>query len=153
MTTIESLPTESSVASQTIQLLRSTAAVVDRAIAKALEPHGLTSVQFSVLQVMGDAVEQKLGCSEIGRRLSGQSPDVTRLLDRLESGGLVSRERDHEDRRVVHTRISEKGLELLKIAAPAVRAAEEQALAAVSGSNRELLASLLAAVQRSAPDA
>lgn len=147
----DAVPVEASASSRTIQLLRVAAATVDRAIAKALEPHGLTAVQFAVLQVMGEAQEQKLGCSEIGKRLSGQSPDVTRLLDRLETGGLVSRERDQEDRRVVHTTISEKGLELLALAAPAVRAAEEQALSSISASSREHLAALLNEVQRNAP--
>lgn len=139
--------------SQTIQLLRATAAQVDRAIARALEPHGLTAVQFSVLQIMADAEDQQLGCGELGKRLMGPSPDVTRLLDRLESGGLVSRERDKVDRRVVHTRISDQGRSILAVAAPAVRAAEEQALASLDASQQQRFAELLAEVQQSTPSA
>jgi DNA-binding MarR family transcriptional regulator len=153
ITATDAPPSETAVSLQAIGMLRLATTTIDRAIARALEPHGLTAVQFAVLQVMGEAREQKLGCSEIGRRLSGQSPDVTRLLDRLENGGLVSRKRDHDDRRVVHTTISEKGLELLAVAAPAVRAAEEQALAGLGSADRQQLAALLAVVQRNAPDA
>ena len=40
-------------------------------------------------------------------------PDMTRLLDRLEEAGLVARERQEEDRRMVRSRISSAGLELL----------------------------------------
>ena len=41
-------------------------------------------------------------------------PDLTRLLDRLEGRGLVSRCREAKDRRMVATRITEAGLELLR---------------------------------------
>ena len=41
-------------------------------------------------------------------------PDVTRLLDKLERQGLIVRERDGADRRVVRSRITDKGLALLK---------------------------------------
>jgi DNA-binding MarR family transcriptional regulator len=42
-----------------------------------------------------------------------REPDVTRLLDRLEHRGLVSRRRSATDRRVVEARITDAGLELL----------------------------------------
>lgn len=139
------------VTTRTIHGLRAAAALVDRALARALEPHGLTAAQFAVLEIMGEADDKQLGCGELGRKLAGPSSDVTRLLDRLESGGLVSRERDKADRRVVHTRISEKGRELLKVAAPFVRAAEEQALATFSSADRSQLADAFAQVQQNVP--
>ena len=40
-------------------------------------------------------------------------PDATRLLDRMEEAGLVTRERTEEDRRLVTTRITGKGRELV----------------------------------------
>jgi DNA-binding MarR family transcriptional regulator len=40
-------------------------------------------------------------------------PDITRLLDRLEVRGLVSRERDREDRRVVVVHATKSALRLL----------------------------------------
>lgn len=42
-----------------------------------------------------------------------RDPDITRLLDRLESRGLISRAREENDRRVVKTNITEKGLRIL----------------------------------------
>jgi DNA-binding MarR family transcriptional regulator len=41
-------------------------------------------------------------------------PDITRLLDRLETRALIVRERSTEDRRVVVTRIGKDGVDLLK---------------------------------------
>jgi DNA-binding MarR family transcriptional regulator len=43
-----------------------------------------------------------------------RDPDITRLLDRLERRGLVVRSREGRDRRVIITRISQAGLELLR---------------------------------------
>jgi DNA-binding MarR family transcriptional regulator len=55
-----------------------------------------------------------LACREIGQRMITRDPDLTRLLDRLESRGLVTRGREHKDRRMVLARITPAGLELLK---------------------------------------
>jgi len=41
-------------------------------------------------------------------------PDMTRLLDRMEKQSLIIRERQTDDRRVIKTRITTRGLELLK---------------------------------------
>ena len=40
-------------------------------------------------------------------------PDMTRLLDRMEEAGLVTRSRERDDRRMVLARISTRGRELL----------------------------------------
>ncbi len=127
--------------------LRGATALVDRAVARALEPHGLTAAQYEVLKVMAQAYAESLPCSEVGKRLSGPSSDVTRLLDRLETVSLMARERDASDRRVVHTKITEKGREVLALAEPAVRRAEAQALAGLDDVDREQLTALLASVQ------
>jgi len=41
------------------------------------------------------------------------TPDMTRLLDRMEKSGWVTRERAEEDRRQVSTHITKVGTELL----------------------------------------
>jgi DNA-binding MarR family transcriptional regulator len=43
-----------------------------------------------------------------------RDPDITRLLDRLEARGLVTRGRDRADRRVITTRVTAEGLQVLK---------------------------------------
>ncbi|MCC6243454.1 MAG: MarR family transcriptional regulator [Gemmatimonadaceae bacterium] len=126
-------------------VLQRASALFERALARSLEPHNLTTGQFAVLEVLAQA--DTLGCSEVGKRLAGPSPDVTRLLDRLESVGLVSRERDKEDRRVVYTKITDAGRALLNSAAPDVRASEQRAFLSLSDSEQRELARLLSAVQ------
>ena len=78
-----------------------------------LKAAGLSITQFNVLRILRGTGEQGLTCGEIGARLINKDPDVTRLLDRMEKQELVERARSEQDRRVVLTRISEKGLRVV----------------------------------------
>jgi len=90
-----------------------TSGVLEQKQAHALRAHGLTGTQYNTLRILRGAGERALTCSDIGERLVTPGPDVTRILDRLENRGLVRRQRDEDDRRVVRARITEKGLEVL----------------------------------------
>ena len=90
-----------------------TAAVLGHALAEVLKPFGITATQYNVLRILRGAGEAGLCRSDVRERLVAQVPDVTRILDRMEEGGLVERERDAADRRFVTTRITPAGLELL----------------------------------------
>jgi DNA-binding MarR family transcriptional regulator len=91
-----------------------TAAVLMHRFAESLKVHDITPTQYNVLRILRGAGDQGLCRNEIRDRLVAQVPDVTRLLDRLEQAGLVARERDTADRRLVTTRITRAGLKLLK---------------------------------------
>ena len=78
-----------------------------------LKPAGLTLTQFNILRILRGAGPNSLTCGEISTQLITKDSDVTRLLDRMESLGLVERARSSQDRRVVLTRISDKALALL----------------------------------------
>lgn len=90
-----------------------TSAVLRHALAEALKPFGITGTQLNVLRILRGAGPTGLCRNEIGDRLIAQVPDVTRLLDRMEEAGLVTRTRSTEDRRLVHTQITPDGLTLL----------------------------------------
>jgi DNA-binding MarR family transcriptional regulator len=63
----------------------------------------------------------------VGGRLVTAMPDVTRLLDRMEDMGLIVRQRSTVDRRVVSTRLTKKGLELVgRVDAKVVEIHEKQ---------------------------
>ena len=79
-----------------------------------LKPAGLTGTQFNVLRILRGARPAGLACRSIGDRMVSHDPDMTRLLDRLEKRGLITRERQKDDRRVVKTHITPEGLEILK---------------------------------------
>jgi DNA-binding MarR family transcriptional regulator len=84
-----------------------------------LKSTGLSGAQYNVLRILRGAGSEGLACSEIGCRMISRDPDITRLLDRMESRGLIARARGKEDRRVVKTRITAEGLRVLeKLDAP-----------------------------------
>lgn len=93
-------------------LLR-TADLVRGELEDALAELDVTGQQYNVLRILRGAGPDGHACSEIGARLVTRDPDVTRLLDRLEKRGLVVRSREHADRRVVTTRVTEAGLAVL----------------------------------------
>jgi DNA-binding MarR family transcriptional regulator len=75
---------------------------------------GLTGAQYNVLRILRGAGRDGLACREIGERMISRDPDITRLLDRMEKRGLITRKRQSDDRRVVKTCGTPRGLQLLK---------------------------------------
>src|SRR5947207_13493031 len=107
-----------------LNLLR-TADVLSRGVEEVLKAAGLTATQYNVLRILRgvgavqprpgkDASETALACGEIAQRMITRDPDITRLLDRLEQRGLITRCRGQKDRRVVRSMITQDGLRLLK---------------------------------------
>ena len=96
-----------------LNLLR-TADTLLRDVDELLKPSGLSSTQYNVLRILRGAGPDGLPCGEISERMLTRDPDVTRLLERIENRGFISRERDKTDRRVVRTSITTSALDLLK---------------------------------------
>lgn len=91
-----------------------TSALLEHALAEAMKPFKITQTQYNVLRILRGAGKGGLCRHEIRDRMIAPVPDVTRLLDRLEDRGLVTRERGGVDRRLVTARITDGGLELLQ---------------------------------------
>ena len=109
-----------------LELLRVADSLVQDAEA-ILKPLGLSHTQYNVLRILRGAGPAGLACGGIGERMLTHDPDITRLLDRLDSRGLIKREREQEDRRVVRTRITDAGLRLLEeLDAPVSQLHEKQ---------------------------
>ncbi len=90
-----------------------TANALSQPLTEMLRAHDLTPAQYNVLRILRGAGEAGLNASDIAGRMISRDPDVTRLVDRLEKRGLVERWRCSHDRRVVWTRISAGGRELI----------------------------------------
>jgi MarR family transcriptional regulator, organic hydroperoxide resistance regulator len=101
-----------------LNLVRTTE-LLRREVIELFKPHDLTHAQYNVLRILRGALRESdpqnhaRTCGDIASRLVTFEPDVTRLLDKLERQGLINRERDVADRRVVRSRITDKGLVLL----------------------------------------
>src|SRR5207244_1475565 len=96
-----------------LNLARTFEVVQQRLYNETLKPHQLTPTQYNILRIMRGAGPDGITCSQASERMVNHDPDMTRLLDRLEARKLVERERSREDRRVVITRITREGLELV----------------------------------------
>ncbi|AEA60449.1 MarR family winged helix-turn-helix transcriptional regulator [Burkholderia gladioli] len=71
---------------------------------------GITGTQASMLFML--AVGKCSTAAELAREYAIDASAVTRLLDRVEKRGLLSRVRSHEDRRVVRLELTDEGREL-----------------------------------------
>jgi DNA-binding MarR family transcriptional regulator len=94
-----------------LDLLRTTD-MLSRGLVEILKAEDLSSTQYNVLRILRGAPEG-LPCGEIASRMITRDPDITRLLDRMEKRGLISRCRETKDRRMVMARITPEGLKLL----------------------------------------
>jgi DNA-binding MarR family transcriptional regulator len=103
----------------------------------------LTATQYNVLRILRGAGPRGLACREIGERLISHDPDITRLLDRMEKRGLITRERQKDDRRVVQTRITSQGLGLLKPLDQPIRELHKRQFRHVAATRLKILADIL----------
>lgn len=83
-------------------------------LSEMLKAYGLSPTQYNALRILRGARDEGRACSEIAERMINRDPDITRLVDRLERRGLVARSREGRDRRVITTRITPAGLDLLE---------------------------------------
>jgi DNA-binding MarR family transcriptional regulator len=117
-----------------------------------LKPHGLTGTQYNVLRILRGAEPAGLPCSGIGERMISHDPDMTRLLDRMEKRGLIVRQRQTDDRRVIKTRITPAGLTLLKSLDQPVRELHKRQFHHLPSARLKTLAQLLEEVRARGPE-
>jgi DNA-binding MarR family transcriptional regulator len=115
-----------------------------------LKPAGLSGTQYNVLRILRGAGEGDLACREIGDRLISRDPDITRLLDRMESRGWIARSREVKDRRVVKTRITADGLRILHDLDEPVKNLHRKQLRGLSGKQLRQVLLLLEQVRAQA---
>lgn len=77
------------------------------------KPFKTSSQQYNILRILKGAGEP-LKMQTIKERMVERSPNTTRLMDKLYHKGLIERISCASDRRVVHIKITAKGLNLLE---------------------------------------
>ncbi|MGL4465555.1 MAG: MarR family winged helix-turn-helix transcriptional regulator [Planctomycetia bacterium] len=133
-----------------------TADLLQRGFADVFRAGGLSPSQYNVLRILRGAKQTGAGdlpCHEIAERMISRDPDVTRLLDRLERMGLIERDRSPLDRRVVLTRITPAGEELLAPLDSAVLDLHRKQLAALGDEKLRTLIDLLEEIRGFGPPA
>jgi DNA-binding MarR family transcriptional regulator len=91
-------------------LNRTSATYIDE-MSKALKQVGLNQTQWRVLGILGDKNPSTV--TGIARRSVLKMSTLTRMLDRMEKDGLITRKLWEKDKRIVHVSITPKGREYL----------------------------------------
>ena len=135
----------------TLSIMR-TATLVRREIAAVVERFDITPAQYNVLRILRGAGDAGLPTLAVRDRLLEEAPGITRLLDKLETAGLVRRERTTPDRRQVICFITSKGLTLIKKIDPRIIEADQTGGAGLRQAERKQLIVLLEKVRGSMLD-
>ena len=92
-----------------VALLRAHAATTRALSAQLVADHGLTINDYECLLRLARAEDQRMRRVDLAEALLLTASGVTRLLDGLESAGLVERATCASDRRVVYAVLTEAG--------------------------------------------
>jgi DNA-binding MarR family transcriptional regulator len=123
---------------------------LSRPLTALLKKAALSRTQYNILRILRGA-PAGLACGEIAGRMITRDPDITRLLDRLEARGLISRCRENEDRRQVLTRIAPQGLTLLSGLDEPIRETHRKLLGHLGAARLRELLKLLEACRNTRP--
>ncbi|WP_285580427.1 MarR family winged helix-turn-helix transcriptional regulator [Actinoallomurus iriomotensis] len=119
-------------------------------VSELFDRHGLNMAAFDVLAALRrSGAPYRRTAGELAQIALVTTGGITLRLDRLESAGLVTRERDSDDRRVVFAQLTDKGLDVVNTVAKAHFANEDRMLAGLNEAERRQLGLLLSKLERS----
>ncbi|MBM3783337.1 MAG: MarR family transcriptional regulator [Acidobacteria bacterium] len=138
----QSKPFQSASHAAALALIR-TVDEVRRRASEMVDLSGISMEQYNVLRILRGSRGTPMPVLDIAARLLERNPGITRLLDKLETKGLVTRVRCTHDRRQVLCSITETGLALLKSLDKPAEQANQSLFAALSESEIYKLIDLL----------
>jgi DNA-binding MarR family transcriptional regulator len=144
---------ETTVAASRAELARRASEALDRVAAAAdrrLDRHaggyGLSDAKLEVLEVLCCCDERRACLHALGDELGVTRPNVTKLVDGLERGGLVERLPHPSDRRMVQAHLTRQGLRVAEEALPGRGEVMERLWDGLDDGELAQLAALLQAV-------
>jgi len=118
--------------------------LADSRLQRSFSQHDLDAASFDVLATLRrSGPPYRLTPTQLQRSSMVTSSAIAQRLNRLESRGLVIREPNAEDGRVIDVGLTDEGLQLIEEALPDHLENERQLLARLTTSQRKQLASLL----------
>ena len=129
-----------------LSILR-TASELSHASDKFLREFDISQPQYNVLRILRGAGAEGLCRNEISARMVTATPDMSRLLDRMERSGWIIRERDENDRRQVSTFITDSGRKLLTLMESPINQQTHRLLEGVKSSDLKMLLDVLAQIR------
>lgn len=120
---------------------------VRAAINERVRPHGLTTLQYTTLSVLGSR-GQPLSNAQLARRAYMTPQSMIEVIEALERKGLIRRDPHPNHRRVYPAKLTAKGRRVLAACDVAVAEMEEEMLGELGAEERgSLVASLKACVR------
>lgn len=91
-------------------VINKTSQAIKKEFSRRLKAYDLTPEQWSALNRLGE--EDGLTQKDLAERTYKDSPNTTRIIDKLEKKGLLQRREDPEDRRAFQIFLTESGKSL-----------------------------------------
>ncbi len=110
------------------RLIGAHAALTRELSAQLVANHGLTLSEYEVLMLLARAPDGVMRRVDLAHEVRLSPSGVTRMLDRLEAGGLVGKASCAKDARVTYAQLTEAGVAKLEECAPGHVAAAERLL-------------------------
>ena len=131
-------------------LLRTHAMLTRELDAELEAAHGLPLVSFEVLAHLSESDDERLRMCDLAERVRLSRSGLTRLVDRLETAGLIERSRCSSDARGAYAVLTPEGVERFRAARSThLRAVRERFLGALSEEELNLLTDIF---ERAIPD-
>jgi len=111
-----------------------------------LQKMDLTPPQYYVLATIG--YSGRLPFGEIGVKMMVTVSNLTGIVDRLEQKGMVVRERDKVDRRVIYVKLTDKGSRIYNVAVSTFEKSVADVFSSLDKSEQKELSSLLRNLMR-----
>lgn len=116
----------------------------------AMQPGRLTAPQVNLLQPL--LMEGPMSSGQLAEAAGLTPATTTHMLDQLAVSGVVERERQEADKRVVITRLTDEGKEMLELRREEMRAAWDAALQGLTDEELENATKAIYAVCRFVDD-
>lgn len=122
--------------------------VVRQGVSERVRPHGLTTLQYTTLSVLGRR-RDGLSNAQLARRSLMTPQAMSEVIEGLEGGGFIKRNPHPNHRRVFPATLTPKGRRVLSACDEAVGELEEEMLRGLSPDEREALLEALKSCVRS----
>jgi len=129
-----------------LAVLTSVSRAVKAHLESRLQAHGVHAGQQFILESLWR--EDGLTPGELAQRIGVETPTVTRAAQRMEATGLVRRNPDPEDARLVRVYLTDRGREVQTLLPALLGATTEEVLAGLAQEERAELVRLLKRVQK-----
>ena len=126
-----------------------TASKIKKNADEFFRPLGLTDVQFNLMMLLSHQSGKEGGLSQaqLSEMMLVNRANITSLIDRMESAGLVKRTPAAEDRRLNIIKLTAKGINKLAKIEPAYAKGVKKVMSALSSSQQNRLIKLLEKVR------